>query len=267
MLQSMGSQSVGHDWVTELDWTIDPTRDWPRLACESPGVSCGRMGRQWPIAGSRALNTTVRAQDLLKEVTIIFITQAIVSGQTTGREHIPAHKQKIGLKIYWAWPPSEQGLVSPIVNLFHQEASISFLSLSIRGQTEWKPQSQKLIKLITWTTALSNSMKLWAMPCRTNQDGWVMVESSDKMWSTGQGMANYSSTFALRSPWRVWKGKKIWPHPSLHNFHMKVRPDQGISFISQSPFITFSSLPLLSPCPNFPLHFFSPATRSRPHHW
>ena len=23
--------------------------------------------------------------------------------------------------------------------------------------------------------------------CRTNQDGWVMVESSDKMWSTGEG--------------------------------------------------------------------------------
>ena len=26
---------------------------------------------------------------------------------------------------------------------FHQEISKSFLSLSIRGQTEWKPQSQK----------------------------------------------------------------------------------------------------------------------------
>ena len=38
---------------------------------------------------------------------------------------------------------------------------------------------------ITWTTALSNSMKLGAMPCRATQDGWVMVESSDKMCSTG----------------------------------------------------------------------------------
>ena len=27
-------------------------------------------------------------------------------------------------------------------------------------------------------------MKLWAMVCRATQDGWVMVESSDKMWST-----------------------------------------------------------------------------------
>ena len=31
-------------------------------------------------------------------------------------------------------------------------------------QTEWKPQS--LIKMITWTTVLSKSMKLWAIFCR-----------------------------------------------------------------------------------------------------
>ena len=35
----------------------------------------------------------------------------------TGREHSPAHQQKIGLKIYWAWPcPSEQDPLSPTVN-------------------------------------------------------------------------------------------------------------------------------------------------------
>ena len=36
-------------------------------------------------------------------------------------------------------------------------------------------------------TALSNSMKLWAMPCRATRDEWFMVESSDKMWSAGEG--------------------------------------------------------------------------------
>ena len=36
------------------------------------------MGRQWPAAGSGALNTTVHAQLLLKEITIIFITLTIV---------------------------------------------------------------------------------------------------------------------------------------------------------------------------------------------
>ena len=30
-------------------------------------------------------------------------------------------------------------------------------------------------------------MKLWAMPCRATLDRWIMVESSDKMWSTGEG--------------------------------------------------------------------------------
>ena len=25
------------------------------------------------------------------------------------------------------------------------------------------------------------------MPCRATQDGWVMVDSTDKMWSTGEG--------------------------------------------------------------------------------
>ena len=30
-------------------------------------------------------------------------------------------------------------------------------------------------------------MKLWAMLCGATQDRWVMVESFDKMWSTGEG--------------------------------------------------------------------------------
>ena len=46
---------------------------------------------------------------------------------------------------------------------------------------------KKLTKLITWITALSYSMKLWAMPCRATQGGWVMVESSGKTWSSGKG--------------------------------------------------------------------------------
>ena len=41
-----------------------------------------------------------------------------------------------------------------------QEASISLLSLSIREQQNENHNHRKLIKLIIWTTALSNSMKL-----------------------------------------------------------------------------------------------------------
>ena len=44
---------------------------------------------------------------------------------------------------WWTRPCSPTKSVSPSVNLSHQEVSISLLSLSIRGQTDWKPQSQK----------------------------------------------------------------------------------------------------------------------------
>ena len=33
-----------------------------------------------------------------------YLHHSLALGQTTGREHSPAHQQKIGLKIYWAWP-------------------------------------------------------------------------------------------------------------------------------------------------------------------
>ena len=60
----------------------------------------------------RALSVAEHAWDLLKEVTIIFITSetslvarnylhdSLASGQTTGREHSPALQQKTELKIY-----------------------------------------------------------------------------------------------------------------------------------------------------------------------
>ena len=54
--------------------------------------------------------------------------------------------------------------------------------------------------LITWITALSNPVKLWAMPCRTTQDGWVMAESSDKMWSAGEGNGKPLQHSCLENP-------------------------------------------------------------------
>ena len=57
--------------------------------------------------------------------------------------------------------------------------------------------------MITWVTDLCNSMKLWAMPCRATQDGWVMAERWNKTWSTGEGNGKpfngkYTSVFL---PW------------------------------------------------------------------
>ena len=68
-----------------------------------------------------------------------------------------------------------------IFAMIHQESSTSFLSLSIRGQTEWKSQSQKTNQSNHMDHSLSNSMKIWAMPYRATQGRWVMVESLDKM--------------------------------------------------------------------------------------
>ena len=59
----------------------EPKRDWPRLASECPSVSSRGMHQWRPAAGSGALSAGVHAWDLLKEITIIFITSTIVWSQ------------------------------------------------------------------------------------------------------------------------------------------------------------------------------------------
>ena len=67
---------------------------------------------------------------------------------------------------------------------------------------------KKITKLITWVTALSNSMKLWAMPCRATQDGRVMVDSSDKTWSTEKGNGKPLQYSCLENPINSMKRQK-----------------------------------------------------------
>ena len=55
----------------------DPTRDWPWLAYEYPGVSDRGVGWWWPAAGLGELSAAVSVWDLLKEVAINFITSTI----------------------------------------------------------------------------------------------------------------------------------------------------------------------------------------------
>ena len=78
----------------------------------------------------------------------------------------------------------------------------------IRGQTHWNHNHRKLANLITWTTTLSSSMKLWAMSCRATQDGLVIVESSDKMWSTGEGNGKPTQYSCLENPMNSMKRQK-----------------------------------------------------------
>ena len=61
------------------------------------------------------------------------------------------------------------------------------------------------------------------------------VESSENRWFTEEEMANHLSILAMKSPWTVWKGKKIW--------HRKMSPSgQKVSNIllgksGESPWI------------------------------
>ena len=51
-------------------------------------------------------------------------------------------------------------------------------------------------------------MKLRAMPCGATQDGWVIVESSDKTWSTGEGNGKPFQYSCLENPINSTKRQK-----------------------------------------------------------
>ena len=46
------------------------------------------------------------------------------------------------------------------------------------------------------------------MPCRASQDGWVIVKSSDKMWSTGEGTGKPPQYSCLENPMNSMKKQK-----------------------------------------------------------
>ena len=46
------------------------------------------------------------------------------------------------------------------------------------------------------------------MPCRATQDGWVMVEGSNKTWSTGEGNGKPLQYTCLENPMNSMKRQK-----------------------------------------------------------
>ena len=46
------------------------------------------------------------------------------------------------------------------------------------------------------------------MPCKATQDRWVMVKSSDKMWSTGEGNGKPLQYSCLENPINTMKRQK-----------------------------------------------------------
>ena len=68
-----------------------------------------------------------------------------------------------------------------------------------------KPYSRKTSQSNhTRTTDLSNSMKP-SHACGATQDGWVMVERSDRMWSSGEGNGKPLQYSCLENPMNSMK--------------------------------------------------------------
>ena len=85
------------------------------------------------------------------------------------------------------------------------QASYPYLS---EGRQNENHNYIKISKLMTWITVLFNSMKLWAMRCRATQEGQVMVENSDKTWSTGEGNGKPLQYSCLENPMNSIKRQK-----------------------------------------------------------
>ena len=66
---------------------------------------------------------------------------------------------------------------------------------------------RQLANLITWATAMSNSVKLSHSVC-SHQDRQVMVERSDRMWSTGAGNGKPLQYSCLENPMNSMKRQK-----------------------------------------------------------
>ena len=100
-------------------------------------------------------------------------------------------------------PPIRTRPSFPSVSLSYQDASIaSYPSPSEGRQNE--PQSQKTSQSDYRTTVLSNSMKL----SHATQDGRLMVERSDRMWSTGEGYGKPLQYSCLENPMNILKRQK-----------------------------------------------------------
>ena len=56
------------------------------------------------------------------------------------------------------------------------------------------------------------------MPCRATQDRWVMVESSDKTWSNGEGSGKPLQYSCLEKPMNTMKRQKDWTLKELPRF-------------------------------------------------
>ena len=64
----------------------------------------------------------------------------------------------------------------------------------------WQAIVQRVAELDT-----TQATQLWDVLCGATQDGWVMVERSDRMWSTGEGNGKPLQYSCLENPMNSMK--------------------------------------------------------------
>ena len=171
-------------------------------APDLPGSVQGSLADAW-VGGGTEGGSACRGPSAGGD--IIFITSAIVwSNNRAGTQ--PRPSTEVGLKVYWARPRrSEQVPASPTVSPIRKLPVALYPYLSEGGKNE-NHGHRKLTKLITWATALSNSVRLWAKLHRAPQDRWVTVARSDRTWPTGEGDGRPLQHSCLQSPGNTVKG-------------------------------------------------------------
>ena len=84
------------------------------------------------------------------------------------------------------------------------------LTLIHQREKRMKTTITKITKMISWTTAcvtLLNHEPCCIGPPKTGRSWWSVLAIHGPL---EKGMANHFSILVLRSPWTVWKGKKVW---------------------------------------------------------
>ena len=90
--------------------------------------------------------------------------------------------------IAWVMQSSHLILQHPLLLLPSIFPSIRDFTSESAVHIRWpKYRSLSFVDHCLWWRGLHNWMKLWDMSCRAIQNGQGIVESSDKMWSTGGG--------------------------------------------------------------------------------
>ena len=112
------------------------------------------------------------------------------------QELAQSHVHQVGDAIQ----PSSSSVI-PTASPSHQEASTSLLSSPIRGQTKWKPQSKKANQTDHLDHSLAHLNETTShASCRATQDREIMVEGSDKTWSTREGNGKPLQYSCLENP-------------------------------------------------------------------